>query len=125
MDEDGLEFGAKEQVLSVLRQVERLDAHAVSSQNEPLGRLAPQSDGEHAAHAGKTSGVPGEEGVKNGLGIAMSMKLVAKCLELGPQLQVIVNFAVEYDDRVAIARGHWLIARSQIENLQSGRAQGA
>ena len=125
MDEDGLEFGTKEQILSILRQVERLDTHAVSSQNEAPDRLAPQGDGEHAAHAGKTSGVPGKEGVKHGFGIAMRVKPVAECFELRPQLQMVVDFAVEYNDRVAIARGHWLIARSQVENLQSGRAQGA
>ncbi len=55
----------------------------------------------------------------------MGMKLVAECFELRPQLQMVVNFAVEYNDRVAIARGHWLIAGSQIENLQTRRAQGA
>ncbi len=80
MDEDRLQFGAEEQVLSVLRQVERLDAHAVSSQNEAPGRLAPQGDREHAAQAGKTSGVPCQEGIEHCLGIAMGMKLVAESL---------------------------------------------
>ena len=55
----------------------------------------------------------------------MGVKCVPEGFQLRPQFQVVIDFAIEYDDRVAIARGDRLIARSQIENLQPGGAEGA
>jgi hypothetical protein len=53
------------------------------------------------------------------------VKLVAEGFQLRPQFQVVIDFAIEYDDRIAIARGDRLIARRQIEDLQPGCAEGA
>ena len=102
MDEDRLQFGTKEQIFSILRQVEGLDAHAIASQNQPPGGLAPQRDGEHAAHAGKAGRIPRQEGMEHGLGVAMGMKLVAESFQFRPQFQMVIDFAVEDDDGVAI-----------------------
>src|ERR1700677_1144545 len=110
MDEDGLEFRTKDQILSILSQVERLDAHAIASQDQASGGLAPQGDREHPAHAGKASGIPGQECIKHCFGVATTKKAVAKSFQLRPQFKMVVDFAVEYDDSVAVTRGYGLIA---------------
>src|ERR1700760_2320925 len=58
MDQDRLELRAKEYVLAVPGDVEWLDSHAVTGQNEPPGRLAPQGDGKHSPQARKASYIP-------------------------------------------------------------------
>jgi hypothetical protein len=55
----------------------------------------------------------------------MGAKPIAQGLELRPQFQVVIDFSIEYDHRVPVARGDRLIARSQIEDLQPGCAEGA
>src|ERR1700677_4689462 len=110
MDEDGFEFRTKDQVLSIPGQVERLDAHTISRQDQASGGLAPQGYRKHPAHAGKTCGIPGQERIKHRFGVATTMKTVAKSFQLRPQFKMVVDFTVEYDDSVAVARGDGLIA---------------
>src|SRR5208283_3636125 len=49
MHENRLQLGGKIKVTRSPGDVERLDAQAVSRQNEPLRRFGPQGDGEHTA----------------------------------------------------------------------------
>jgi hypothetical protein len=55
----------------------------------------------------------------------MGMKLIAERFQLRPKFKMVIDFPVEDNHGVAIARSNGLIARSEIENLQSGCAQGA
>jgi hypothetical protein len=55
----------------------------------------------------------------------MSTEHVAQSFQLRPQFKMVIDFSVEYDDCVAIARSDWLISGSQIEDLQAGCAQRA
>ncbi len=46
-------------------------------------------------------------------------------LELGADLQVVVNFAVEDDDGIAIGRLDGLVAAGYVQNRQPGSAKRA
>ena len=82
--------------------VERLDAHAVAGQHQAPRGFGPQRDGKHAAQAGKATGIPLEKGGQNRFGVAVRVETMAELFQFGAQFQVVVNFAVEDDDRVAV-----------------------
>ena len=63
--------------------------------------------------------------MQNRLGIAVRVEVVAQLLQFGANFQVVINFAVEDDDGVAIRRLNWLVAAGYVENCQTGSAQRA
>ena len=113
---------AEIQIFAASRDVKRLDAHAVARQHQPPVRFGPQRDGKHAAQARKAARVPFQKGVQNGLGIGGGSKVVSGLLQFGAQFGVVVNLAVEGDDRIAAGVRHGLIAAHQVSNLQTGSA---
>ena len=89
------------------RDVERLDAHAVAGQNQALARFGPQRQSEHAAQPRKTIRVPFEKRGQNRLGIGAGAKPMAAAFQFAAQFRMVVNFAVEDDDRIAVFRNRW------------------
>ncbi len=55
----------------------------------------------------------------------MRVEAVPQLLELGTDFEVVIDFAVEDDDGVAIGRLDRLVAAGYVENRQPGSAQGA
>ena len=99
MDEDRLQLRAEEQVTAALRNVQRLDANAIARQHQPAFGIRPQRDAKHAAQPAEAIRVPFQEGVQNGLGIAVADENVPQRFQLAAQLHVVVDFAVEDDGR--------------------------
>src|ERR1700722_1846921 len=110
MREDAFQLGAEEHFAIVVRVVERLDAHAVASQNEPPFGLHPEGDGKHSAETGKAFAAPFHERVQNHFSVATSLEAGSASLQLQPQLMVIEYFAVEDDNHVAIRTDQRLVA---------------
>ena len=102
MDEDGLQLGAEVEVVAAMCDVERLDADAVPGQNQPPVGVGPDGDGEHAAQPLEARGVPFQECVENGFSVAMGMKAMSGFFELGADLKMVVDLAVEDDGGVAV-----------------------
>jgi hypothetical protein len=125
MYEDALEFGGKEDVVAALHDVKRLDAEAITAEDEALARVAPQSDAKHAAQVREACSVPLEEGVQNGFSIAVGVEAMAAGFELFADVEVIVDFAVESDGGVAVIGNDGLIAAGEVNNLETGSAQAA
>jgi len=107
-----------------MADVERLDAQAVAGEDEAFSRFAPERDGEHAAEAGETCGVPFKEGVENGFGVAAGMEAMAVLFELAADFQMIVDFAVEDDAGVAVVGNDGLITGVEVDNFQTSGAEG-
>jgi hypothetical protein len=61
--------------------------------------------------------------VENGLGVALRAKAMSPALKLGPQFQVIVDFAVEHNYGVAIPRDDRLVPRIKIDNFQASSGE--
>jgi hypothetical protein len=61
--------------------------------------------------------------VQHYFGIAMRMELVAQGFEFVPEFRVIVDFAVEDQNGIAIITQHGLIAVFQIDDLQADGPQ--
>ena len=83
----------------------------------------PQRNGEHAAQAGEAGGVPFEKAAQDGFGVGAGAKAMTARFEFGAQFFVIVNFAVEDDDGIAVVRSR--IGWSPEERSMIFKARGA
>ena len=54
----------------------------------------------------------------------MSLEAVAQSFQLAPDFEMVIDFAIEDDDRIAIFGKDRLVAVGEIDNLQPGGAQG-
>jgi len=61
--------------------------------------------------------------VKGDFGVAMRVKVMAKRLQLPPQLRMIVDFAIEDNDGVLVIAEDGLIAAFEIDDFQPYGAQ--
>src|SRR5208283_146636 len=95
MNQDCLQLRAEEKFLTLARDVEGLDAHAISRQDETPGRSRPERDCKHAAQSGEGIGVPLEECVEYGFCVAVRLKAMAQALQLGAQFQMVVDLSIE------------------------------
>ena len=123
MDEDGLQFRAEIKILAALRKIKRLDPHAIARQHQPLGGFGPQRHREHAAHPREAIGIPLEERLQHGFGIAVGMEPAAAAFQFGTQFQVIVDLAVERDHGAAGSVNDGLIAAVKVDDFQPRRAK--
>ena len=104
-----------------MMNVQRLDAHAVPHQHQPPRGFGPQRSREHAAQPRERCRVPLQERFQYNFGIAARFKPHAQAFQFLAYLRVIVNLAIEHDQRIAAA--HRLLATVQIDNLQPHHAQ--
>ncbi len=124
VQQDGLHLGAEVEVATAMRDVERLDAHAVADEHQAALRLGPEGGGEHAAQARERVGVPFEEGSQDGFGIAGRVETVAALDQLAAKLGVVVDLAVEDQDGVAVIAAHGLLAVLQVDDFEANSAEG-
>ncbi len=73
----------------------------------------------------ETLRVPFEKRAQDCLRIAVRVKLMTQLFQLSADFEVIVDFPIEHDDRIAVFRRNGLIAVLEIENFQARRAQRA
>ena len=61
---------------------------------------------------------------RTGFGVGAGAEFVAARFQFRAQFLVVVNLAVEDDDRVAVFRGNGLVARGEVDDFQPRGAQG-
>jgi hypothetical protein len=89
--------------------IQRLDAEAVTRQEQLLAVAVPQGKGEHAMQAGGAVLAPFGIGLENNLGIPAGRKVVAAVAQLLPQFGVVVDGAVEDQHMTRLAVDHGLV----------------
>src|SRR5450755_683287 len=102
VNQNRLQFRAEVQVLAADREVQRLDPHAIASQDEATVRLPPERHREHPPQPREALRVPLEEGIQQRFGVASGAKAISTLLQFPSQFQVVVDLAIENDDGVAI-----------------------
>ena len=105
------------------RVVQRLDAEAVARQEQRLLVAVPQREREHAAEALDAVLAPRLPGVHDDLGVAARAEDVAERLQLGDQLLVVVDLAVEDDDDAAVLVEQRLLAGREVDDRQAAVAE--
>ncbi len=82
-------------------------------------RFGPQGCGEHSPQLRERVDVPFEKGAQNRFRVATGIEHVAALLQLAAQFGVVVNFAVEDEDGVAVVAEHGLAAVIEIDDLEA------
>jgi hypothetical protein len=103
-----------------LRVVERLDAEVVAAEHEPARTGRPPEVGDrvrpHAVEAGRAVVAPLLVGVDDDLGVGLRGEGVAQLLELGAQLAVVVDLAVEDEPDRLVLVGDRLVAAGPVDD---------
>ena len=110
MFEQRLDLGGEDDVLTRLREVERLDADAVADEPQLAGLRVPQRQGEHAGQpAQEAVETPVRVAVHEHFGVGMvGLELIAGLNEGRAQHLVVVNLAVERDPDASAGVSHRL-----------------
>lgn len=123
MLQDGLQLRTEIEVAGALAVVERLDAHAVAGQHEAAAGFRPKRHAEHAAQAGKAIGIPLEESVEEGFGVAAGVEAMTQSFQIGADFEVVVNLPVECNHGVAVIGNDRLVAAREIDDFQTDGAE--
>ena len=99
--EEALLLAGERDARRALRHEQRLDPERVARDEQHPVPGVPDREGEHAAQPGHGGRAPVVVGGHDRLGVALGGERRPQVRELGPQLQVVVDLAVE-DDRVTI-----------------------
>ena len=122
MLEDALDLGSEDEAAVLLRVVERLDAEEVAG-TEQLARIAvPDGEREHAAQTVEHAFAPRQIAREQDLGVGVGLELPALRLELGSQIAVVVDLAVEHDGEAAL--GGSLLGRAAWGAVKAQRRRG-
>ena len=122
--EQPLDLRRKEQALSLLSQVERLDAITVAGQHEPAPGLVPQGKSKHAVEPLDEIGTFLLVEMHQHLGIAIRAEPMAARFEVPAQSGIVVDFAVAGDPHVAPLVLHRLATvRREVHDAQAPKAE--
>ena len=119
-----LELGGEGELARDVAVVQRLDPEAVAREHEPPPLAVPDRDGEHPAQAlGEARAVLLVE-VDEHLGVRVRRaEHVARALELGAQLGVVVDLAVLDDDDAPVLARDRLVAALEVDDRQPPRGE--
>jgi hypothetical protein len=118
-----LDLAAEVQAAAALRVMQRLLPGAVAREQQRPSRLVPQRDAEHAAKAPERVFAPRLVRMHDRLGVARRVEAVPERLELGAELAIVVDLAVEDDpDRAGLVVDR-LPPAGQIDDAQATHAE--
>ena len=116
------DFRAKQKALGRLYQIERLHPERVARGKKLAGRRIDRNEGIHAGQALDAVLAPGPEHVGDDFRVAFGAETHAERLQFPAQIDMIVNFAVERDEKALIERRLRLRAVRRVHNPQATRA---
>lgn len=120
---EGFHFGGKaEGALGGI--VEGLLATTVAGEEEGVGLLIMNREGEHAVELFGERGAPLEPGGGEDFAVALGVEGVAVLFELLSELSPIVDLAIANRGHAAALRTKGLLARGEVENGQAGHPHG-
>ena len=121
--EQGLELRGEHELAIRPRIEQRLLADPIAGQEQESPLLVPDREGEHAAKPPQASRPILLEGMDDDLGVAPGGEPVSVCLQLGAQLEEIVDLAVERHPDRAVLVAHRLPAAGQVDDAEPALAE--
>ena len=119
-----LQLGAEGQGAAGRTIVERLLAGRIAGEQQALTRAVVEGQGEHAVETRQAAIAPGSIRFENHFGVGRRPEAMTGAFELGAQLEIVVDLAVEDDLQVAGGVGHRLAAhRRQVDDRQPAMAE--
>ncbi len=124
MMQHGFHLGTEHQ-LSVGQQrvMERLHAEPIAREEKRLARAVPQDKREHATETLNTIRAPRLPTVNDHFGVGARAKGVPQRLQLGNELLIVIDLAVEYDDDGLVLVVERLMSGGEIDDGQSPVAE--
>src|SRR5262245_50308936 len=122
--EERAHLGSENHARAIVPCVERLDSEAIATEDEMRpGRRLEEGEGEHAAQALRDAVAPGAPAVEEDLAVAVRAER-RRALEVGAELAMVVNLAVQDDPALAVlrAQGHPAAERS-IDDGEPARSE--
>src|SRR4029078_6445792 len=123
MQKSGAELRAEDQLSIYLSVKERFFANTISSEEQFLCSLIPNSECKHSAKIFWTIGTVLIIGMNDRFGIAVGVEGVAQLREFFAKLKVVVNLAVENDPGTAIVIVYRLLATFQVDDGETTHCQ--
>ncbi len=126
MGEERLGLGGEGETAVDGCPVERLDAEPVAHQQQPLGALVPDGEGEHAVQVSGDVLTPFGTGAQDHLGVAAGTEAVSQVRQSGPEFVVVVDLAAVAEDEVGFVRsvGHRLDTAGRVDDGQPAMTDG-
>jgi len=116
--EQRLRLGREQEQPVAVPVVERLLAQPIAGEEEPARGVVPDGEGEHADEPLDACLAVDSVGVQDHLGVASRLKPAARGHELGAQLAIVVDLAVEDDPVAAGGVAHGLAPGHEIDDRQ-------
>ena len=117
--EERLDLAREPQAAAALAQMQRLDAVAVAREHQRAVARVPQRDGELAIEARERPLAPGLVGAHDDLGVAACRESVPQRSELGAQLDVIEDLAVEHHPQLPVRAAERLLSGERIDDREA------
>ena len=108
---------------AVRAEEERPYAEAVADQRQGPRAHVPEGDGKLAIEPCEGRLTPCLPAVDDDLGVARRAESVALDLQLGAELDVVVDLAIEDDPQRAVLVAQWLLARGQVDDREPALAR--
>ena len=118
-----LQFRAEDEALVVQKIEERLHAQPIAGEQQPTVPAVPKGEGEHAVEPVDTGRTVLLIGVDDDFCIRVGGELVALCLQLLPQLTVVVDLTVENNRDATVLAPDRLMASDEIDNAEPPYAE--
>ncbi len=104
-------------------KVYRFHAQPVTGKKQPLARLIPNGECEHAVQLGGTLLTVFLISMQNRLGIRFRLKTVSLGLQLMTDVLMVINLPIENDGAGAVFVIDWLRAGHQIDDAETAHTQ--
>ena len=120
---DGPDLRAEVQATAVDPVIDQLDAERIAREHEPPSSGVPDRKPEHAVEALEHLVAPLLVSVDDDLGVRPRAERVAESFQLAPQLQKIVDLAVEHHPDGLVLIGHGLMTAREIDDGEPPKAE--
>src|SRR5690348_102915 len=117
------DLGTEGEAAFLFRDEQRLDAHRVAGERQPLLELVPDGDGEHAFEPAPRAIAPAQPGGEDGLGVAMVGLEAVSSLELAAKVGMIDDLPVEDDRVAAVGAEDRLMPAFHIDDAEAAHAE--
>ena len=108
--EDRLRLGGEADPLAAHGVAERLDPEAVAGEDEAPATAVPEPERPHAVEMLEAIRAPLGVRVEDDLRVGLGAELRPLSLELAPQLDIVVDLAVEGEPQIAVGQAHRLVS---------------
>jgi hypothetical protein len=109
--------------IMLLGNIQRLDPERVARERQSPLSPVPDRDGVHAFEAKPGIVLPAQVARQQGLGVAVRPEAYASPFQFPPQVEVIVDLAVEHDRIAVIGREHRLVPARDVDDAQPTHAE--